>query len=407
MLVSLVFAAFLLGSVLLIRAPAASASTTDVISFPGQAAWIAVDSATGTVLAVVVYPGNNSINGMSINMLGMNPPSYGVAFNTTIVSGPDAYSDYGVGGLSHQFAVDPSTGEAFVGVQHCPTNSNAPCWWDLVAINISTGAVTATIPVDVGYWVTVDTTTHMVFTAGSFINQVAVVSQVSEASDSVTSTLNASSQVANFIADSGNQHVYAEVGYNLLVLGESPLSVVYNSTVNYGADLWDLAVDPSNNLLYFDSPSGPSLTVVSATSYQVVGTSGDASDFIAVNPSTHVVFMATAGDNVVSAQTFGGGTMNVVENLPIPPTTGGVITNDTGSIAVDPTRNLVYVITQSQPSTTIGIVDTSTALPEFPLSVSAVLVASLVFVSLAVAGARRLQRKDSQGPDKLKELGKG
>ena len=347
---------------LLISAPTTKGASTGTSPVGGLGIdSIAIDPVSDVLLAVDGYgPCVAYSQANSANLLGISMPADTLMFNVSLVSAPVGGCDstvYDVASVSN-IAVDPTSGVAYVGVNYWDCNSSA-CPWYLEAFDVTSGALVANVSVDAAVSVAVDPSTHLVFAAG--VNPGASgnstdLDEVSEATNTVVARLNvtgvAGGGVSGLTVDTANHMVYGIASpQGFVALNESPLSLAYNTTSIGGT----LVVDPGLGLLYDDDANAPGLNVVSAATNDIIGYGPSASDFIGVNTNTHLVFLASNGQNAVEVDTPGGGNLLIVTNLIMSQNASAPAARAPYGIAVDSSRNLVYVATNS----TVQVLDAS------------------------------------------------
>ncbi|MDG7010806.1 MAG: hypothetical protein JRN57_01675 [Nitrososphaerota archaeon] len=350
-------------ALLLFGAPRAAGASTTVATVGGLGVdSIAIDPTSNVLLAVDGYaPLNGCSPANSANLLGISMPSGNLLFNDSLVSSSNPCGnvgiDFDVSAVSN-IAVDPTNGVAYVGVSQWDCSA-PPCPVNVDAIKVSTGAVIAAIPVATAEFVAVDPTTHLVFAGGEPSAVSGNVDEISEATNSVVASLNVTAAsgagVSALAVDTANHLVYgfsSAYSQGLVALNESPFSLAYNVSWIGGTGL---AVDPGLGLLYIDDSVGPGLNVASTTSHAVVGIGPSASDYIAVNTNTHLVFLASNGENAVEVDTPSGGNLLNVTNLLMNQNASSAAGRSPFGIAVDSTRNLVYVGSNS----TVQVLDAS------------------------------------------------
>jgi len=129
----------------------------------------------------------------------------------------------------------------------------------------------------------------------------------------------------------------------LSVINATSRQVVSNISLD---DPYDIAVNPTNNMIYVTSDKTSTVYVIDGktneiiSSFEVINPCG-----IAVNPKTGVVYVTSASEDVV--QVFDGNTNEFVTTINVEDSPRGV--------TVNPVTNLIYVTNQE--SNTISVID--------------------------------------------------
>src|SRR5439155_9627391 len=151
--------------------------------------------------------------------------------------------------------------------------------------------------------------------------------------------------------DPGRSRLYATSADTLLEISLNP-QVTEKKSFQVGSYALGLAVNPTTNMVYVANYLSNTVSVIDSTKDSIVGTidlgaqSTNPSD-LAVNPTTNKVYVTTGRNSVV---VIDGLTDRVTTTLQVGTSPG---TNSTYALAVDPTKDRVYVATTPSPLVTI------------------------------------------------------
>ena len=269
-----------------------------------------------------------------------------------------------VGNYANGVAVDPGTHTVYVANEGDSTVS---------VIDAATRTVTATIPVgESPSDVAVDPSTHSVY-----VSDVNGVTVIDGSTRTVTATIPVGQALGTVAVDPGTHTVYVEGEYVLLVIdgltqtvtATVPLREKQEGHPIHRNDLaGQVALDTDTHTVYVGDVWRRGVTVIDGSTHTVTATVplGGSPDNIAVDPGTHTVYVE--GEHVLLV--IDGLTQTVTATVPLREKQEGhpIYRNDlAGQVALDPSTHTVYVANSWANAVTVIDGSTHTVTATVPL----------------------------------------
>ena len=274
-----------------------------------------------------------------------------------------------VGNYANGVAVDPGTHTVYVANEGDSTVS---------VIDAATRTVTATIPVgESPSDVAVDPSTHSVYVSDG--NGVTVIDGSTR---TVTATIPVGQALGTVAVDPGTHTVYVEGEYGLLVIdgltqtvtATVPLREKQEGHPIYRNDLaGQVALDPSTHTVYVANSWANAVTVIDGSTHTVTAAVplGGSPDKIAVDSGSHTIYVTRGDVNNVTHKV--GRAMSVIDGT-TRTVTADIPTALWGSMAVDPDTHTVFAATGPNSSdNAVSVIGgtTGTVITTIPISYSA------------------------------------